>query len=195
MRPAKVVARVALIAALAMVAVPSVVGSGAHPDLTLESELFVPIEAVSLVRGTVTTIPAPDPGLRSDGVLQPDSALLEPAAHPQPAGPVRGAQPEAAPRSVPRNPWRYDSNASFYGPGFYGKRTACGLAYTTELMGVAHRTLACGTRVQFRFAGRVITVPVIDRGPYVVGRTWDLSGAACRALHHCWTGPIEWRYG
>ena len=40
-----------------------------------------------------------------------------------------------------------------------------------------------------------IVVPVIDRGPYVPGRTWDLSGAACTALGHCWTGPIYWKWG
>jgi rare lipoprotein A len=92
--------------------------------------------------------------------------------------------------------WRYDPNVSFYGPGFYGRRTACGHAYTTSIMGVAHRTLPCGTMVRFRNPanGRVVTVPVIDRGPYVAGRQWDLSGAACRALGHCYTGPIYWRF-
>jgi rare lipoprotein A len=85
---------------------------------------------------------------------------------------------------------------SFYGPGFYGRRTACGHAYTTSIMGVAHRTLPCGTMVRFRNPanGRTITVPVIDRGPYVAGRQWDLSGGACRALGHCYTGPIYWRF-
>ena len=60
-------------------------------------------------------------------------------------------------------------------------------------MGVAHKTLPCGTTVQFRYGGRVITVPVIDRGPYIAGRHWALSAAACRALDHCFTGPLEWR--
>jgi rare lipoprotein A (peptidoglycan hydrolase) len=58
---------------------------------------------------------------------------------------------------------------------------------------VAHRSLRFGTLVEFRWKGRVLTVPVIDRGPYVQGRTWDLTAAACRALDHCFTGPIEWR--
>lgn len=92
--------------------------------------------------------------------------------------------------------WRYDGNVSWYGPGFYGRRTACGQALTTSLMGVAHRTLPCGTKVSFRNPanGRVITVPVVDRGPYAAGRTWDLTGAACTALNHCFTGPLYWRY-
>ena len=42
--------------------------------------------------------------------------------------------------------------------------------------------------------GRVVTTQVIDRGPYVSGRTWDLSGALCLKLDHCYTGPIEWRF-
>lgn len=89
--------------------------------------------------------------------------------------------------------WQYDSEVSFYGPGFYGKRTACGLALTTKLVGVAHRSLPCGTKVQFRWKGHIVTTPVVDRGPYVSGRTWDLTGGACKALDHCFTGPIEWR--
>jgi hypothetical protein len=186
---------VALIAALALVAVPGVIGSGVHPGSVLDSDLFQPIEVASLVRGSATTITVPDPELRSDGALEPSSALLEPATLPEASGRPRAIQPEASPGSILRNPWRYDSNASFYGPGFYGKRTACGIAYTTSTMGVAHQSLPCGTMIQFRYAGQTIKVPVIDRGPYVPGRTWDLSGAACQALGHCWTGPLEWRYG
>lgn len=91
------------------------------------------------------------------------------------------------------NGYIYDPEVSWYGPGFYGKRTACGLAYTTTILGVAHRTLPCGTLVDFSYNGRTITVPVIDRGPYVVGRQWDISGGACIYLNHCFTGPIYYR--
>ena len=72
--------------------------------------------------------------------------------------------------------------ASWYGPGFYGNRTACGQAYTPQLLGVANRTLACGTLVTLTFGARTVTVPVIDRGPYVAGRTLDLSAATRTAL-------------
>jgi rare lipoprotein A (peptidoglycan hydrolase) len=85
------------------------------------------------------------------------------------------------------------SVASFYGPGLYGGRTACGQTLTETLQGTAHRTLPCGTLVTFRNGGEPITVPVVDRGPYVAGREWDLTGATCLALGHCFTGPIEWR--
>jgi rare lipoprotein A len=67
--------------------------------------------------------------------------------------------------------------ASWYGPGFYGNRTACGQVYTPEIIGVAHRTLRCGTMLVLEYHGRTMTVPVIDRGPYIAGRTLDLSNA------------------
>lgn len=72
--------------------------------------------------------------------------------------------------------------ASWYGPGFYGNRTACGQIYTPEIVGVAHRTLPCGTLVTIEFRGRAMTVPVIDRGPYIAGRTLDLSNATKIAM-------------
>jgi hypothetical protein len=121
-----------------------------------------------------------------------DAILLEPGSLPVSEPRVVIDQPEANARVVPI--WHFDPEISFYGPGFYGRGTACGYKYTTTIMGVAHRTLPCGTLVTFRSGSHTITVPVIDRGPYVAGRTWDLSGAACRALHHCWTGPIYWKF-
>ena len=73
--------------------------------------------------------------------------------------------------------------ASWYGPGFYGNRTACGQTYTPEITGVAHRTLRCGTLVRITSPrGNVVTVPVIDRGPYVAGRSLDLANATRLAL-------------
>jgi hypothetical protein len=72
--------------------------------------------------------------------------------------------------------------ASWYGPGFYGNRTACGQTYTPEISGVAHRTLPCGTLVVLEYRGRTMTVPVIDRGPYIAGRTLDLSNATHIAI-------------
>jgi hypothetical protein len=91
--------------------------------------------------------------------------------------------------------WNYDGHVSWYGPGFYGNRTACGHTYSRTIHGVAHKSLPCGTMITFRNPanGATITVPVIDRGPYVAGRQWDLSAATCTALAHCYTGPIEWR--
>lgn len=67
--------------------------------------------------------------------------------------------------------------ASWYGPGFYGNRTACGQTLTTATIGVAHKTMPCGTKLTLRYRGRSVRVRVIDRGPYVHGREFDLTGA------------------
>jgi rare lipoprotein A len=73
--------------------------------------------------------------------------------------------------------------ASWYGPGFYGRRTACGQTYTPEILGVAHRVLRCGTLITITSPkGITLTVPVIDRGPYIAGRALDLSNATRLAL-------------
>jgi rare lipoprotein A (peptidoglycan hydrolase) len=122
--------------------------------------------------------------------------LLEPAV--ELAVPSKPAIKQPNPRGtkVAKNYWRFDPDISWYGPGFFGNGTACGHKYTRQIMGVAHRTLPCGTLVTFRNPknGRQVTVPVIDRGPYVAGRTWDMSKGLCDYLDHCYTGTIEWRW-
>jgi hypothetical protein len=188
---------VALIAVLAAVAVPGSVGSrGLSPETVIAPNLFRPVEVAS-VHGTETTIPAPDPAYRSDGALTPNSVLLDPDERPSPAGrPDSTAIQPTAPAGVVVLPtWHFDANVSWYGPGFYGKRTACGHAYTESIIGVAHRSLPCGTKVTFKNPanGKVVTAPVIDRGPYVSGRQWDLSGGLCKALVHCYTGGLYWK--
>ena len=72
--------------------------------------------------------------------------------------------------------------ATWYGPGFYGNRTACGVRLTRETLGVAHRRLPCGTEVELAYRGRTMTVPVIDRGPYARGIDWDLTSATAQQL-------------
>lgn len=81
-------------------------------------------------------------------------------------------------------------HASYYGPGLYGNRTACGGTLNAGTVGVAHRSLPCGTRVRFRYRGRSATIPVIDRGPYAAGREWDLTEAAKRKLGFGSTGVV-----
>ena len=72
--------------------------------------------------------------------------------------------------------------ASWYGLISTNATTACGVPLEPSTLGVAHRTLPCGTSVAFYYKGRTIAVPVIDRGPFVKGRTWDLTQAAYTAL-------------
>ena len=75
------------------------------------------------------------------------------------------------------------SLATWFGPGFYGRRTACGQVLTPAVVGVAHRSLPCGTLVKMSYRGRQLIVPVIDRGPYAHnGAAWDLTSGAAQAL-------------
>jgi hypothetical protein len=74
------------------------------------------------------------------------------------------------------------SIATEYGPGFYGHKTACGTVLRRATIGVANRTLPCGSPVSIYYRGRMIVVPVIDRGPYANHANWDLTMATGRAL-------------
>jgi rare lipoprotein A (peptidoglycan hydrolase) len=72
--------------------------------------------------------------------------------------------------------------ASWYGPGLWGNKTACGQVLRKRLRGVAHRTLACGTRVAVYANGRIAIFPVVDRGPHTSGVSLDLTKAAAQRL-------------
>jgi hypothetical protein len=71
------------------------------------------------------------------------------------------------------------AGASWYGGG---GSLACGGYLTSATMGVANKTLPCGTMVTLRYGGRTVRVPVVDRGPFVAGREFDLTEATKRAL-------------
>jgi rare lipoprotein A (RlpA)-like double-psi beta-barrel protein len=122
------------------------------------------------------------------GVQATPVATVEPApvATPQPTPePTPAPTPVPAVATLPALPDPPTGGivvASWYGPGFYGNRTACGQVYTPEIIGVAHRTLRCGTTLVLEYRGRTMTVPVIDRGPYIAGRTLDLSNATRLAM-------------
>ena len=78
--------------------------------------------------------------------------------------------------------------------GAPGEPLACGGTLEAGQEGVAHRTLPCGTKVELRRKGRRVTTRVIDRGPYVAGRTFDLTGpAASRLGIGNGLARIEWR--
>jgi hypothetical protein len=74
------------------------------------------------------------------------------------------------------------SVATLYGPGFYGRRTACGVVLRRNTIGLANRTLPCGTPVAIDYQGQTLIVPVIDRGPYAHHADWDLTIATGRVL-------------
>lgn len=73
--------------------------------------------------------------------------------------------------------------ASWYSPKTNGgSKTACGVRLTKWTIGVAHKTLPCGTQVELYYGGMKLVAPVIDRGPFIAGRAWDLTKATHEAL-------------
>ena len=72
--------------------------------------------------------------------------------------------------------------ATWYGPGFWGNRTACGQKLGRRTVGVAHRKLPCGSKVVVRYEGRYLRTRVIDRGPFANGAKWDLTHRAARLV-------------
>jgi rare lipoprotein A len=79
------------------------------------------------------------------------------------------------------------AEASWYGGG---GSLACGGSLTSSTMGVANKTLPCGTLVTIRYGGRMVRVPVVDRGPYVAGREFDLTEATKDALGFDGVGQV-----
>lgn len=189
MRLRRVVARAALIAVLASVVVSGLVGSRTPSAPSAIDPAAFQAVGFDQTLAPMTTLQL-DPEQRSAGRLDVTDVLSEPGAFP---GDTVAPRPDV---NLPNAPlieeiWKYDPNISWYGPGFYGHQGACGLVpggIQADTIGVAHRTLPCGTRVTFRYNGRTVTTMVIDRGPYVSGRIWDMTHGLCAALQHCFTG-------
>jgi hypothetical protein len=80
--------------------------------------------------------------------------------------------------------------ASYYGPGLYGGALACGGTLTPGTIGVAHKTLPCGTKLTLRLGGRQVVARVVDRGPYVGNREFDLTAATKYRLGFGSTGTV-----
>ncbi|HXB15506.1 MAG TPA: septal ring lytic transglycosylase RlpA family protein [Solirubrobacteraceae bacterium] len=109
-------------------------------------------------------------------------ALGAPAAQASNGGASAPAQGTSSPLPSSSLTVRPTAIATWFGPGFYGHKTACGQTLTPSVVGVAHRTLPCGTLVKVSWHGHALTVPVLDRGPYANGADWDLTAGAAKAL-------------
>ena len=188
------VAAPALIAVAALVTFADpAVNAAPGTTRTIDAAAFRPLvidRPITAVTMNVSTTADAESASR----LSDDSLLLEPGGADLPVARPATRQPAPKPIVVNKSAWRM-AEYSWYGPGFYGSGTACGQRYSRSILGVAHRSLPCGTRVTLRNPanGRSITVRVIDRGPYVSGRLWDLSRGTCEYLRNCHTGLIRWR--
>ena len=129
------------------------------PALTASS--LAPVEIVTEVK---------EPRAPTLPVARAATSSSAPGAAHRPAGHGR--------RHRHRQPYRL-VEVSWYGGG---GSLACGGWLTSSTLGVANKTLPCGTRVTLRYHGRTVRVRVIDRGPYVAGREYDLTEATARAL-------------
>ena len=87
---------------------------------------------------------------------------------------------------------RRESSASWFGPGLYGNRMACGGTLQPWTNGVAHRTLACGTRLVVCFRRRCSNTVVSDRGPFVAGRDLDLAAGLAARLGFGGVHRVRW---
>ena len=87
----------------------------------------------------------------------------------------------------------YTSRAAPYGPSA-GRRTACGEAFTSRLQGIAHPTLPCGVKVYILFRGHEVLTEVVDRGPTVPGRDFDVTKGLADRIGLHGTQTIKWRY-
>ena len=98
------------------------------------------------------------------------------------------ATPAAAEESKPVQ----TGAASWYGPGFHGKKTANGERFNTHDLTAAHKTLPFGTKVRVtnEQTGQSVVVRINDRGPYAHGRVIDLSKAAAEAVGIAGVGKV-----
>lgn len=106
-------------------------------------------------------------------------ATSAPARRPStPSGPARTSA--NAPKAGETN----TGIASWYGPGFHGKRTACGEPFDQDALTAAHGTYPCGTRVRVTLlsSNKSVVVTVNDKFPRHKGRLIDVSRGAARAI-------------
>ena len=82
------------------------------------------------------------------------------------------------------------ASASYYGPGLYGNKMACGRTLQPSTIGVAHKSIACGTKLTLRYGSKEVDVKVVDRGPYVGDREFDLTERTKNKLGFPSTGTV-----
>jgi hypothetical protein len=133
-------------------------------------------------RSTYDMPPLPDPIARPPSLAKPT---------PKPTAPPRLAAVHIPITAVPAVPSGSVVVASWYGPGFYENRLPCWpwlkaqglpIQFLPDTWGVAHKSLPCGTMVTLTHGANTVTVPVVDRGPYIAGRELDLSPRVKAAL-------------
>jgi peptidoglycan lytic transglycosylase len=93
----------------------------------------------------------------------------------------------------PARNW-YAALAGSYDLGASRRRTACGQRIRPDTLGVAHPVLPCGVKVFIAYKGTRVLTQVIDRGPYVPGREFDLTKALADRIDLHGTQEIRWTF-
>jgi hypothetical protein len=178
------IARIGIAAFSFSLLLPTIVHGGASSRVSIASTFadttYVAVERIALPNAReASRLVAPEPAIE-DMRLLPETNSGEPAkalAAPAPA-------PTPVYATLPDGQGGVIVTASWYGPGFYDNRLPCWqwlqarglpIQFEADTWGVAHKTLPCGTMLTLSHGANVITVPVVDRGPYVAGRELDLS--------------------
>jgi rare lipoprotein A len=167
----------AVLAALAFTALGGSIGPAlAEEDAAAPAPVVAAAADASLPRFVPTPEPAA-PGARFGEAFAPfDDPAIEPVEPSPDVATVIGG-----------------GVASWYGPGFAGRRTASGEAFNPREYTAAHRTLPFGSRVRVSMGGRSVVVRINDRGPFAAGRVIDLSQAAAEelGLRRAGSGRVE----
>lgn len=164
-------------AALALLALGGSVG----PALA-ETDAGIPPSAQELADGALPRfLPSPEPVAADAQFVEAFAPFDDPSIEAAPA-PAAGAATTIS-----------GGVASWYGPGFAGRRTASGERFNPSELTAAHRTLPFGSRVRVTMGDRSVVVRINDRGPFHGGRVIDLSQAAAEqiGLRRAGSGRVE----
>ena len=153
-------------------------------EITDPLDLVLPSEPVSALEVAEPSTEAPvDPVITDSATTDPVTAdSVTAIAEPEPV--VVPIPPQPLKPVVPLVISTHSGEASWYGPGFYGNRTANGEVFRPGTMTAAHRTLPFGTRVRVTnlWNGRKAVVRINDRGPFAGDRVIDLAHGAASEL-------------
>ena len=153
-------------------------------EITDPLDLVLPSETVSALEVAEPSTEAPvDPVITDSATTDPVTAdPVTAIAEPEPV--VVPIPPQPPKPVVPLVISTHSGEASWYGPGFYGNRTANGEVFRPGTMTAAHRTLPFGTRVRVTnlWNGRKAVVRINDRGPFAGDRVIDLAHGAASEL-------------
>ena len=175
-----IVARIGVAAFSISLVLPTLVHGGASSKViiagTLDESASVAVERISL--------PNARERMRTATVFGTAEAEVTPAAPEPTVAPTPTPPPPPPVGNMPNGMNGLVVTASWYGPGFYDNRLPCWqwlqanglpIQFEADTWGVANKTLPCGTMLTLSHGPNVITVPVVDRGPYIPGRELDLS--------------------